>query len=93
MGYKFNFQTGKLDYFEDQVAGGITFLKVPQVVDANFLLTPDIDLGVAPAANSEVVTLNGLEIDSSNYSIAGSTLTMVVTQLKVGDNIYINFAS
>jgi len=94
MSYKFNPFTGSLDYFEAAgVGSSITFNKTKTVVDSSFLTTPDIALGAMPLSDSELVTLNGLEIDDTNYSIAGSTLTMVTTQLEVGDNIYIIFAN
>jgi hypothetical protein len=87
MSWVFNPFTGTLDF----VAGGKTRLKKDQVVDAGFLTTPEISLDTEPTTDSEVVTLNGLEINSTNYSIAGSTLTMVTTQLKISDKIYINY--
>ena len=66
-------------------------LKATQVVDAAFLATPEITLPRAPCENSEVVSLNGLEIDNTNYTIVNEVLTMVTAQLKIGDIIYINF--
>ena len=52
---------------------------------------PTINLSADPIEDTEVVSLNGLEIDSSNYSISGKVLTMIVTQLKISDIIYINY--
>lgn len=41
--------------------------------------------------DSEVVSLNGLEINDTNYTIVNDVLTMVTAQLVVGDIIYINY--
>lgn len=67
--------------------------KIIQDVDASFLSTPEINLPKAPRTDAEVVSLNGLEIDNTNYSISGTVLTMVTTQLLAGDKIYINFTN
>lgn len=65
--------------------------KLIQNVDATFLSTPEITLQKSPITDAEVVSLNGLEIDNTNYIIVGDVLTMVTTQLEDGDIIYINF--
>jgi len=84
--FEFNPITGAFD-----LVGKSDRYKKTQAVDASFLSTPDIVLQKEPKLDSEVVSLNGLEIDDSNYSISGDTLTMVTTQLLAGDVIYINF--
>lgn len=94
MAWKLNPETGRLDYYETGGGGAsIFFYKDIKIVDAPFLITPNITLSGTPLINSETVLLNGLAIDNSNYSIVGNTLTMVVDQLKIGDILYINFAS
>ena len=61
------------------------------VVDATFLSTPEVNLDFTPVADSDVVTLNGLEINNTNYSIAGNVLTMSTVDLKIGDDLYIRY--
>lgn len=92
MSWTFNPFTGELDKVGSSTASSSTFKKKKQVVDAGFLTTPEIELDTAPILDSETVSLNGLEIENTCYSIAGTTLTMVTTQLKIGYNIYINYA-
>ncbi len=82
--YEFNPFTGSFDK-----VGNLKGYKAKALVDASFLITPEIPLEKQPITNTEVVTLNGLEIDDTNYSISGTTLTMIVTQLEIGDNVYI----
>jgi len=84
----FNPFTGNLDIVKKSKRN-----KQTQVVDAAFLLAPDIVLSGIPDTDSEVISLNGLEIDSTNYSIGGDTITMITTQLRAGDILYINFIS
>lgn len=83
--FEFNPMTGAFD-----LVGKSKKYKITQVVDGAFLSTPEITLPVPPIENSEVVSLNGLEIDDTNYSISGNILTMVTTQLLTGDILYIN---
>lgn len=61
------------------------------VVDASFLSTPEINLDFSPVPDSDFVSLNGLHINDTNYSIAGNVLTMSTAQLEVGDNIYVKY--
>jgi hypothetical protein len=84
--FEFNPMTGQFD-----LVGKSSRYKVTQVVDASFLLTPEITLQKEPKPDSEVVSLNGLEIDDSNYSISGNVLTMVTTELLETDILYVNF--
>lgn len=94
MSWTFNPFTGELDKVGVSTAGSsATPHKVTKVVDSAFLTTPDIALPAAPLTDGETVKLNGLDIDQTNYSITGTTLTMITTQLRVGDKLYIDFIS
>lgn len=84
--FEFNPMTGAFD-----LVGKSKKYKLIQNVNSSFLNSPDIALQKEPKVDSETVSLNGLEIDNTNYSIAGNILTMVTTQLRVGDILYINF--
>ena len=86
MSFDFNPFTGNFD-----ITGTSKRFKLTQVVDAGFLLDPVIILPKEPKTDSEVVSLNGLEIDDTNYSISGTSLTMVTAQLRVTDILYVNF--
>jgi hypothetical protein len=84
--FEFNPFTGNFD-----ITGTSKRYKVTQVVDPAFLLDPIIVLPKAPKEDSEVISLNGLEIDDTNYSISNNVITMVTTQLRATDILYINF--
>lgn len=84
--FEFNPMTGAFD-----LVGKSKKYKLIQNVDSVFLSTPEITLPKTPGVDTEIVSLNGLEIDNTNYSIVGNILTMITTQLRVGDILYINF--
>ena len=71
-------------------SGGYTFYKK----DIIYTGDRDIILQGVPIANSERVYLNGLLIDDTNYTISGSTLSIIPGAfLKAGDKIYTRFSS
>lgn len=82
---------GSGDNITNIINGLVQAGKDQVLVDSAFLATPVVNLSLNPILNSDSVTLNGLEIDNTNYSIVGNVLTMNVTQIEIGDNIYINY--
>jgi len=85
MSWKFNPFTATLDYYNQFCP-----YYIKQLVDSSFLLSPEIETGVTPNPSSILMTLNGLEIDDTNYTISGTKIIVLVLQLKLGDNIYIH---
>ena len=84
--FEFNPFTGNFDIVDRP-----TNHKTDKVVDAGFLTTPEITLDLVPDTNSEKVSLNGLEIDDSNYTIVANVLIMNTSQLLAGDIIYVSY--
>ena len=71
-------------------SGGYTFYKK----DVIYTGDRNIALQGAPINDSERVYLNGLLVDDSNYTISGSTLSIIPGAfLKTGDKIYVRFSS
>lgn len=63
-------------------------------VSSGFLSTPERTLPSVAITDSEIVFLNGLEIDDTNYSITGDLFTWNDSNdLRVGDKIHIRYAN
>jgi hypothetical protein len=75
-------------------SGGFSFYKDRTILGAGFFTTRDITLPQAPVTDSERVYVNGLLLDDSNYTIAGSVISFDNgLNLEVGDEIDIRFAN
>ena len=63
-------------------------------VSAGFLSTPERTLPAAALEKSEIVSLNGLDVDNTNYIIDGDLFTWNDSgDLRVGDKIHIRFTN
>lgn len=93
MSFQFNPLTGLLER-QQAPSGGSTVIygRREVVVDAAFLLLPEIDLGLTPSVNSDITFLNGLQVGTACYTITANIFSWNdSSELREGDTIFIRY--